>query len=261
MEYVSGGTISDALDRYGPLSLHVTQSYARDIIDGLMYLHKNNVIHRDIKPSNILLTKTGRCKIADFGLAKVMDDVDSNDVNLGTLAYASPEMITTYFALKRRQKFPNRNYEDDDIDPITPLIDVWSLSVTLFEMLTGHYRGIYPEEAYEDHHELIYYLVKMARGKQPPIVVARSGNLDRLACNMIEKGMLVNLDSRWSIDQIRQHDFFSKDYAGPASEQITVDNRALAKLARLHSQGMVTATATESRFMECDDRIQRSCQD
>lgn len=264
MEYASGGTISDALKRYGPLSLYVTQSYARDIIEGLMYLHKNNVVHRDIKPSNILLTKTGRCKIADFGLAKVMGEVDSHLRNgtMGTVAYAPPEMFTTFFNHRRRQKLGllDRSLvpytiavqsEEDGTDPITPALDVWSLSVTLKEMLTGNFLGIYPMYAYQNHKTLVTYLTGLACGQYPAIQIQGGGNLDRLACDMIEKGMIVDVASRWTLDDLRGHDFFQEDYAGPSGHQGVDEKEVLTKLEQLHD-GRTLTTSSHTMITDFD---------
>ncbi|CAJ1989534.1 Protein kinase (STE family) [Leishmania donovani] len=74
MEYVSGGSLDYVLTRCGPLRENVARAYTRDVLEALHYLHKTmHVCHRDVKPANILITPDGRCKLADFGVAKQVD--------------------------------------------------------------------------------------------------------------------------------------------------------------------------------------------
>lgn len=75
MEYVSGGSLDYVLTRCGPLREAVARAYTRDILEALRYLHEEmHVCHRDVKPANILITPDGRCKLADFGVAKQVDE-------------------------------------------------------------------------------------------------------------------------------------------------------------------------------------------
>jgi eukaryotic-like serine/threonine-protein kinase len=89
-----------------------------EIADALSYAHRNGVCHGDLKPSNIMLSYGGVPMIVDFGLAKDLDTFRSTQSQdfLGTIAYASPEHITR--------------------DLISPKSDIWSLGVTMYEMLS-----------------------------------------------------------------------------------------------------------------------------
>jgi serine/threonine protein kinase len=89
-----------------------------EITDALSYAHRNSVCHGDLKPSNIMLSCGGVPMIVDFGLAKDMHSLGSTQSQdfLGTIAYASPEHVT-------------RNV-------ISPKSDIWSLGVTMYEMLS-----------------------------------------------------------------------------------------------------------------------------
>ncbi|CAJ1027796.1 putative Protein tyrosine kinase/Protein kinase domain containing protein [Leishmania utingensis] len=74
MEYVSGGSLDYVLKRCGPVRETVARAYTRDVLEALHYLHKTmHVCHRDVKPANILITPDGRCKLADFGVAKYVE--------------------------------------------------------------------------------------------------------------------------------------------------------------------------------------------
>ncbi|HLY12476.1 MAG TPA: protein kinase [Planctomycetota bacterium] len=121
MEVVEGATLQDILKRVGKLPEKTAMGYAKQIATGLRHAHQMGLIHRDIKPANIMIHGEKTAKICDFGLAREVD----SDVTLtipGTVqsspAYASPEQCRG-----RR-----------DLDHRT---DMYSLGVTLFEMLTG----------------------------------------------------------------------------------------------------------------------------
>ena len=92
---------------------------ATQIAAGLQAAHQKSIIHRDIKSSNIMITKDGRVKIMDFGLAKIAghSDLTKTGTTMGTVGYMSPEQA-------RGQEVDQRS-------------DIWSYGVVLYEMLTG----------------------------------------------------------------------------------------------------------------------------
>jgi len=102
------------------------------VADGLDHAHKANVIHRDIKPQNLLLGRDGQLHITDFGLARMLDEPSLTITGemLGTPAYMSPEQI------------------DADRERIDLRTDVYSLGVTLYELLTGNrpFEGVSREQ-------------------------------------------------------------------------------------------------------------------
>ncbi|MBX2903315.1 MAG: serine/threonine protein kinase [Chitinophagales bacterium] len=119
LEYADSGTFADLLKKGTP-DYRVIETLAKDIIEGLAYLHKEGIIHRDLKPTNILLFNEGeklRAKITDFGIAKNTNATTASTQLVGTVEYMAPEYFTT--------------------GDITPASDVWSLGVMLLEALTG----------------------------------------------------------------------------------------------------------------------------
>ncbi|CAN9505488.1 unnamed protein product [Ophioblennius macclurei] len=93
---------------------------ARQILNGVAFLHRNNVVHLDLKPQNILLTSArplGDIRIVDFGLSRHMDNITEVREILGTPEYVAPEIL---------------NYE-----PISTATDMWSIGVLTYVMLTG----------------------------------------------------------------------------------------------------------------------------
>ena len=72
LEYVPGGSIAGLLERFGPLEESVARVYAPQILVALDYLHAHRTVHRDVKGANVLVEKSGRIKLADFGMAKTI---------------------------------------------------------------------------------------------------------------------------------------------------------------------------------------------
>jgi eukaryotic-like serine/threonine-protein kinase len=118
MEYVEGETLRDRIRR-GPLEPSEALDIAAQVAAGLGEAHTSGIVHRDVKSANIMVTKDGRAKVMDFGLAKFAGGVSltKSRTTLGTVAYMSPEQA-------RGERFDHRT-------------DIWSLGVVLYEMLAG----------------------------------------------------------------------------------------------------------------------------
>ena len=121
MERLPGETLADRLAA-GPLPEEAVRTLALEVLGALGAAHAAGLVHRDVKPANILLTADGRAKVADFGIAKSVQDAPTGDLTatgqlLGTPAYLAPERL--------------------DGRPASPRSDLWSLGVVLYEALTG----------------------------------------------------------------------------------------------------------------------------
>ena len=80
LEYVPGGSIESLINKFGQLSEQVVQSYTKQMLSGLIYLHNNNILHRDIKCANMLVDVSGSVKLADFGSSKLATELKRNSI-------------------------------------------------------------------------------------------------------------------------------------------------------------------------------------
>ena len=121
MELVEGSTLRDYLNEKGSLTVEQTFQLITPVLSALSAAHRIGIIHRDIKPENILISKDGRIKVADFGLARniMMGQTMTaeSSVVLGSVSYLSPEQVQRGVADARS--------------------DIYAVGIVLFEMLTG----------------------------------------------------------------------------------------------------------------------------
>jgi eukaryotic-like serine/threonine-protein kinase len=118
MEFVDGVTLSSRLHQ-GAIPPTLAVKYIDQVLDALSYAHKQNIIHRDIKPANMMLTADGTVKLMDFGIARSATDrsLTMTGTTLGSLNYMPPEQVKG--------------------DPADNRSDLYSLGVSLYEMVTG----------------------------------------------------------------------------------------------------------------------------
>ena len=118
MEFVDGVTISSRLHQ-GAIPPTQAVKYIDQVLEALSYAHKQNIIHRDIKPANMMLTPDGVVKLMDFGIARSGSDrsLTMTGTTLGSLNYMPPEQVKG--------------------DPADNRSDLYSLGVSLYEMVTG----------------------------------------------------------------------------------------------------------------------------
>jgi len=123
MQFVDGQNLKEILDKQGPLSSHQAVPLFMQACEALIYLHQHDIIHRDIKPENMMLEQqTNILKLVDFGIVKPLDpalekSLTSTSRIAGTPKYMSPEQLLN--------------------DRIDQRSDLFSLGISLFEVLTG----------------------------------------------------------------------------------------------------------------------------
>ncbi len=119
MELVPGQTLRERLDDPAPIDPWQAAGLAAQVAEALEAAHRAGLVHRDIKPANVLLAGDGRVKVADFGIAKAVEEADLTQPGLmvGTAKYVAPEQV--------------------EGKPVDPRTDIYSLGVVLYEMLCG----------------------------------------------------------------------------------------------------------------------------
>ncbi len=174
-ELLEGESLRERIRR-GPLLPRKSLEYASQIIEGLSAAHEKGIVHRDLKPENIFLTKDGRAKILDFGLAKLMSSGETNaDPNaptltqgstpglvLGTVGYMSPEQI-------RGQPLDTRS-------------DIFSFGVILYELISG--KNVFLRDTVADT------MSALLREDAPELAQSNSGvspGLDHVVRRCLEK--------------------------------------------------------------------------
>jgi serine/threonine protein kinase len=145
MEFVDGVTLSSRLHQ-GAIPPTLAVKYIDQVLDALSYAHKQNIIHRDIKPANMMLTPDGSVKLMDFGIARSATDrsLTLTGTTLGSLNYMPPEQVKG--------------------DPADNRSDLYSLGVSLYEMVTGQL----PFQADSNYAMMAAHLQEVPK---PPIVL------------------------------------------------------------------------------------------
>ena len=120
MELLEGGSLQELVTAGGPMDQYRACSLCADAAEGLAHAHRMGIVHRDIKPANLMLTRAGRCKLTDFGLARFEDPNDPFSLPseaVGTPLYVAPEVAIG--------------------TPATAQSDIYGLGATLWFLLTG----------------------------------------------------------------------------------------------------------------------------
>ena len=117
MELVDGYTLKQYIEKKSRLTISECISIAIPIASGIEAAHNNGIIHRDIKPQNVIISKDGKVKVTDFGIAKTTTSNTISSNVMGSVHYTSPEQARGGFSDEKS--------------------DIYSLGITLFEMVTG----------------------------------------------------------------------------------------------------------------------------
>jgi len=179
MEYVAGGELFDYIVKHGKLKEEEARRFFQQIISGVDYCHRHNVVHRDLKPENLLLDHTLNVKIADFGLSNMMQDGEFLRTSCGSPNYAAPEVIS------------GKLYAG-------PEVDIWSCGVVLYALLCGTL-------PFDDEH--VTTLFRKIKSGIFPVPDYLNKSVVTLLCHMLQTDPL----KRATIDEIRKHEWFTKD--------------------------------------------------
>jgi serine/threonine protein kinase len=120
LELVNGPNLAARLATNGPVAPAEVADIGAAVADALAYVHERGVVHRDVTPSNVICGPDGRPRLADFGIARLVDTtrVTATSTTVGTAGYMAPEQVQGH--------------------DVTPAADVYALGLVLLELLTGH---------------------------------------------------------------------------------------------------------------------------
>ncbi|KAJ3194886.1 hypothetical protein HK101_001657 [Irineochytrium annulatum] len=196
MEYIEGGELFDYIVAHNKLNDKTARRIFRQIVSAVDYCHQSSVIHRDLKPENLLLDSKKNIKIIDFGFVNLFDPEDVLKTFCGSPFYASPEMIL------------GRQY-------VGPEVDVWSMGVILFALLTGQlpFRDVNTKDLYKK--------ITTSTFEVPPYVADDAGSL-------IRRMLHVDPAQRATLEEVRYHPWVNKGFDLPPDSLVPL-RRPLAE--------------------------------
>ena len=183
MPFLSGGELFQHLRKFRTFSEEKVRFYGAQIALALEYLHKKGIVYRDLKPENILMDDQGYLKLADFGMAKKLNDNEKAMSFCGTPEYLAPEIITM---------------EGHD-----KMADWWSFGILLFEMLCG----IPP--FYVENLDKMYEMIQNSAVKFPKRINLSDDAKDIIQ-KLLEKNPKKRMGYQKGIEEIKKHPFFAK---------------------------------------------------
>jgi hypothetical protein len=187
MEYIPGGDLATYMnDNKHKMTEERACSLIYQIALGIKYLHQFGIVHRDLKPENIMLTEAnefGKVKIMDFGLSKILGSKEKSVEGFGTLTFVAPEVLVR--------------------TPYNKEIDIWSLGVILYLMLSG----VLPFDDENDNEEVIAKLTVFSQVRFPSEYWS---NRSELVIDLIKKCLTKDPNERIKIDKILEHEWIKQ---------------------------------------------------
>ena len=177
-EFMAGGELFHHLHDCGQFDENRTRFYIAELVLAIDHLHQNNILYRDLKPENILLDEIGHIKLTDFGLSKIMNNIEKGKTYTicGTPIYVAPEVLF------------GQGYNK--------LVDWWSLGVLLYEFLAGYS----PYRELKNRVDIKIYKKKL---KQDPLISDTAFDLIKKLCEYY-----VPLRIGKNVKDIKNHEFF-----------------------------------------------------
>jgi len=177
-EYMPGGEMFNHLHMNDHFNENKAKFYIAEITLAIDHLHKNNILYRDLKPENILLDELGHIKLTDFGLSKIMNNIEKDKTYTvcGTPIYVAPEVLT------------GKGYNK--------LVDWWSLGVLLYEFLAGY-------SPYKEARNKVDIKIYKKKLEQDPLISDTAFDLIKKLCEFdVTKRIGKN------VEDIKNHEFF-----------------------------------------------------
>lgn len=195
MEYCDSGNLKSIIKK--PIKEEWVQFYFVQLANGLRYLDKHNIVHRDFKPKNILLTG-GRhfLKIADFGLAKILNQESLCDTMCGSPLYMAPEIMRNAYYNKK--------------------VDLWSIGWILFEMLYGYHPGNVCKSADQWREKLHTSTIQI------PPVNNKNKDVSEECLSLLRKLLHMNSKNRMTWNDFFCHPWINQSEAHKPTQELSV---------------------------------------
>ena len=202
MELMSGGELFDRIVEKECYNEHETRVAFRDVTNALIYLHDQGIVHRDLKPENLLYNSkndNADLKIADFGLASIIDDGQLLHSACGTPGYVAPEILKKSKKKKKGYGLP---------------VDMWSLGVILYILLSGC-----PPFYQEDQNELFAAIIEGDYDFPSP----DWDDVSKEAVDLVKKLLCLNPKKRLTARQVLEHPFMTAEQVSMAPNKIALE--------------------------------------
>jgi len=167
MEFVAGETLETIISRDGALELSRALDYTCQICNAVDHAHRHGVLHRDLRPSNVLVSESGLVKVADFGTSRFLEIAAHGTTVIGSPPYMAPEQF------QGKAVFAS---------------DLYSLGVTMFQMLTGDLPYDTPSPSDLD---------RLARGELQVPVRSKNPKVPKAISDVVFKAMSPDIPSRY----------------------------------------------------------------
>jgi serine/threonine-protein kinase len=167
MEFVPGETLETIIARDGALDLSLALDYACQMCNAIEHAHRQGVLHRDLRPSNVLVTESGMLKVADFGTSRFLEIAAHGTTVIGSPPYMAPEQF------QGKAVFAS---------------DLYSLGVTMFQMLTGDLPYETPSPADLD---------RLMRGEMQIAPRQRNPKIPKAINDVVVKAMAPDIHARY----------------------------------------------------------------
>ncbi|EPQ56313.1 hypothetical protein GLOTRDRAFT_120867 [Gloeophyllum trabeum ATCC 11539] len=184
LEYAENGSLGQTIKAFGKLNERLVATYVVKILEGLDYLHQNDVVHCDLKAANILTTKNGNVKLSDFGVSLNLRAMEREMKDVaGTPNWMAPEVI--------------------ELKGASPKSDIWSLACTVIELLTGR-------PPYADIANSMTVMFRIVEDDAPPLPEGCSDLLKDFLTQCFHKDPAM----RPSAEMLCEHEWLKKNWIG-----------------------------------------------
>jgi serine/threonine-protein kinase CHEK1 len=250
MELATGGDLFDKVEADAGLSEDIGHAYFTQLVNGVGYMHSKGIGHRDLKPENILLDADGNLKLADFGMATLFEYNGKRKTAVtlcGSPPYVAPEVLSC----GSHDKSKAIGYHADRAD-------VWSCGVVLFVLLAGNTPWSKPVEGKDEYgrpNEFSEYLNSNGR---PEDELWQALPVEVLS--LLRGMMRVDSDSRFTLEDVRRHPWFTRpneqiDSAGQLVDPLTTATNMFESLKVSFDADPFKGSQRSNDAMELDEPI------